>query len=162
MRIAFKRAFVLAALLAADWATSSSGEVAPATYLNDSRLLKLRRFFAELDSPAYFLAEDFLIASDRNHLDWRLLPSLSILESGGGKEGRNNNILGWDSCRQKFPSVEVGIHHVAYRLAESKSYKHKSLDGILRTYNPRPGYPQRVMSLMARISRDRASRPLVR
>jgi len=161
MRIALKCAVVLAGLLAANWATSSSREVLPLTYQDDPRLLKLRRFFLDLHSPAFSVAEEFLSASDRNGLDWRLLPSLAIVESGGGREGRHNNILGWDSCQQNFPSVAIGIHHVAYRLGESNLYKHKSLDQILRAYNPHPGYPERVKSLMSHLSRDRLSRPPV-
>jgi hypothetical protein len=154
MRIAWKCVVLVAGLLAADLATSGSREAAPVHLQVDPRLLKLRSFFAEMNSPGYLYAEELLSASDRYGLDWRLLPSLSILESGGGREARNNNILGWDSCRQRFPSVAAGIHHVAYRLAESNAYRHRDLDEVLRTYNPHPGYPRRVKSLMARLDRD--------
>jgi hypothetical protein len=56
--------------------------------------------------------------------------------------------MGWDNCRQRFPSVRSGIHHVATRLANSKLYKDKDLEGVLRTYNPIPGYPERVQVVM--------------
>ena len=159
MRIALKCAIVLTGLLAADWAASNQRTVPPGLYSDDPRLLKLRHFFASLDSPGYSLAEEFLSASDRFGLDWRLLPSLSILESGGGRESQNNNILGWDSCRQKFPSVAIGIHYVAYRLAESSCYKNKSLEELLRLYNHNPDYPPRARSLMTRLSPDMSSLP---
>lgn len=152
MRTTLKCMIILAGLLAAGWATTTNREALPANYRNDPRLLKLKHFFKEMNSPAYLVAEEFLSASDRNGLDWRLLPSVSVLESGGGRKCTNNNILGWDSCRQKFPSVRAGIQHVASRLAKSKLYKNKSLDEILATYNPHSGYPHRVKLLMTRLS----------
>ncbi len=162
MSIALKSAIAVTALLAADWAASSTHPVAEETHQDDPRLPKLRQFFIGMNSPGYAHAEDFLSASDRFGLDWRLLPSLSILESGGGRESQNNNILGWDSCRRKFPSVTVGINHVAYRLAESNCFKNKSLDDVLRIYNPKPDYPQRAKSLMARLDPDRYLLPPTR
>lgn len=114
----------------------------------DPRLARLRRFFLERKAPIHNLAEEFLAASDRHKLDWRLLPSISIVESGGGRQASNNNIFGWDSGRQRFHSVKEGIHHVAARLGSSKLYKNKSLNGILRTYNRHADYPPRVISVI--------------
>jgi hypothetical protein len=159
MRLALKCAVVLVGLLAVDVATSNNRRELAPDGADDPRLLKLERFFQELNSPAHAIAKEFLAAADRYALDWRLLPSLSILESGGGRECKNNNIMGWDSCRQKFSSAAAGVHHVAERLTVSKLYRNKSLDEKLRTYNPHPGYPQRVMKLMDRLGPDRAARP---
>jgi hypothetical protein len=117
----------------------------------DPRLIQLQRFFAENSSPVGELSEDFLKEADAYDLDWRLLPSLSIIESGGGKEFKNNNIFGWDSGNTAFPTIEAGIHHVAKRLSTSKLYKDKDLDTILRTYNPDGDYAERVKSVMARL-----------
>jgi len=158
MSAALRSMIMLAGLLAAGWANITRTEVPPQPHRIDPRLLKLRHFFTGLHAPAYSLSEQFLEASDQNGLDWRLLPSVSVLESGGGKQYTNNNILGWDSCRQGFPSVRAGIQHVARRLAHSPLYKDKSLDGILTTYNPDPGYPHRVKSLMTRLGSGPASR----
>jgi hypothetical protein len=127
----------------------------PAIPKQDPRLHKLQAFFDRLNCPVISLAEDFLAAADRNGLDWRLLPSISVVESGGGKAFRNNNIFGWDSARQAFPSIRQGIHRVAERLANSSLYKDKDLDGILRTYNPREEYPLLVKSVMRSISPER-------
>jgi hypothetical protein len=115
---------------------------------HDPRLQQLREFFARRDCPLQEVAADFLIAADRNDLDWRLLPSISIIESSGGKDYRNNNVLGWDSCRETFSSVRAGIHFVAAQLANSKRYKDKNLDDKLSTYNPLPDYPRRVKAVM--------------
>jgi hypothetical protein len=117
----------------------------------DDRLLKLNRFFTDTHCPLRDASVDFLEAADRYDLDWRLLPSISIVESSGGKTFRNNNVLGWDSCNRRFQSVRAGIHMVASRLATSSLYRDKNLDGVLATYNPDPEYVARVKSVMRRI-----------
>lgn len=128
-------------------------------YYADPRIQKLERFFRANRSPIGDLAYDFLIAADENGLDWRLLPSLSMVESGGGKVKPNNNVFGWDNGRQGFSSVEDGIRRVAERLAFSNFYRGKKLDDLLRTYNPaRPDYPQRVKSVMQTIDASASSR----
>jgi len=114
----------------------------------DPRLQLIWQYFADRDCPLRDSAADFLIAADQNELDWRLLPSISMIESSGGKDYRNNNVFGWDSCREVFPSVRAGIHYVASRLAKSRLYKDKSLDEKLSTYNPQPDYMHRVKAVM--------------
>jgi len=120
-------------------------------YRLDPRLQSLKRFFQSTNSPAERLSEQFLWAADKHSLDWRLLPSLSFVESGGGKNARNNNLFGWNSGKTAFPSATAAIADVANRLANSKLYKNKSLDGILRTYNPGQSYTLKVKSVMRRI-----------
>jgi hypothetical protein len=120
----------------------------------DPRLQRLRQFFAKRHCPLHEAAAEFLIAADENELDWRLLPSISIVESGGGKDYTNNNVFGWDSCRESFTSVTAGIHFVAARLANSQLYKNKGLNQKLSTYNPRPDYPVRVRALMESLGTD--------
>jgi hypothetical protein len=115
---------------------------------SDPRLRRLEEFFAKRDCPLRAAAADFLIAADQNALDWRLLPSISIIESSGGKDYQNNNVFGWDSCRQGFSSVRDGIHFVAAQLARSKRYRNKSLEMKLQTYNPNPDYPHKVKAVM--------------
>src|SRR5690242_3443616 len=78
-------------------------------YRDDARFHCIRRFFQRYQCPAEQVAETFLEASDRYHLDWRLLPSLSFVESTGGKLARNNNLFGWGSGRAAFDSVTAGI-----------------------------------------------------
>ena len=118
---------------------------------SDFRLVLLKRFFTERDCPAARHADEFIKAADKNDLDWRLLPSIALVESGAGKDYKNNNILGWDSARQKFPSVPAGIHAVAHRLANSKLYKDKTVYQILRTYNASAAYATKVMGIMRSI-----------
>lgn len=139
---------VVAGLLAVPGSSDPNLQVLENPYQSDPRLTRLQQFFQQKGSPAHAMAEDFLVASDKHNLDWRLLPSISFLESGGGKEYRNNNILGWDSCRQNFPTIRDGIHAVASRLANSKLYKDKDLDAILATYNPYNDYASKVKMIM--------------
>jgi hypothetical protein len=119
---------------------------------HDPRLRILRNFFQQTDCPAAALAEVFLEASDAYDLDWRLLPSLSFIETTGGKAARNNNLFGWDSGRTKFTSPAAGIHAVGYNLAKSDTYRGKKLEGLLATYNPDPGYVRAVKNVMRRIA----------
>ncbi len=152
MRVAKQCIVVLLGLLGANSATSTSQTVPPPDYTRDIRLLKIKSFFAEKKAPAAAHAEDFLLAADRHGLDWRLLPSVALIESSGGKYYSHNNILGWDNGRSAFPHVSAGIHYVARRLAESPLYRGKSLDEKLTLYNPNRSYPRRVKRLMEQLS----------
>jgi len=118
----------------------------------DSRLETLRRFFRKCGCPAGMYSSVFLEAADDYALDWRLLPSISYVETTGGKAARNNNLFGWDSGRAHFPSLTLGIHAVAYHLAHSVLYRDKNLDGMLAAYNHSPAYRQKVKSVMKRIA----------
>ena len=124
----------------------------PPDYRNDPRLESLRTFFRNAACPAEHYATAFLEAADHYQLDWRLLPSLSYVESTGGKSARHNNLFGWDSGKAHFPSPVAGIHAVAYRLAHSDLYKDKKLDKLLATYNPNVEYGRKVKSVMRRIA----------
>jgi len=146
------RSLVLVAGLAA-----VSGQAGPNAFSlkpavsTDPRLIRIRQYFLERDCPAHQYAEDFVLAADRHELDWRLLPSLSMIESTGGKEARNNNMFGWDNCDVRFENSRQGIYHVASRLAQSRFYKGKSLDQTLKTYNPRRAYGKKVKLVMAQL-----------
>jgi len=143
-----RKALLVGGLLGLPAVVGLGHEVPKANVDHDPRLRRLQEFFGERDCPLREAAADFLIAADRNDLDWRLLPSISIIESSGGKDYRKNNVFGWDSCREGFTSVREGIQFVAAQLANSKRYKDKSLDNKLSTYNPLPDYPQRVKAVM--------------
>ncbi|MCX6635441.1 MAG: hypothetical protein NT090_10235 [Acidobacteria bacterium] len=147
MRTLLKSFFVVAGLLAQAPAVDTA-VLRPLHYGEDPRLVQLRKFFLKYDSPVHYLAVDFLEAADENGLDWRLLPTIAMVESGGGRSHTKNNIFGWASCRRGFPSVHEGIHTVASRLANSRLYRGKDLEDILRTYNRRKAYGHTVLILM--------------
>lgn len=117
----------------------------------DPRTVRLTRFLSRLHCPVLQYAQDFIAAADENHLDWRLLPSISVIESGGGKAYRNNNIFGWDNGNQPFLSVQRGIREVAYHLGRSPLYRNRDVVGKLRVYNPDQEYVSDVVAVMNRI-----------
>lgn len=128
----------------------NSQKVPEAEYRHDARLARLRAFLE--NSPAAMLAHVFLEEADRYRLDWRLLPSISFLESGGGRTAKNNNLFGWECGRAAFRSMGDGIRHVAQRLANANHFRGKDTDGILRAYNPNEDYTVRVRAVMRRIA----------
>ena len=118
----------------------------------DPRAVRLNRFMSKLHCPVANLAEDFVHAADDNHIDWRLLPSIAIIESGGGKAYRNNNIFGWAKGDQAFPTIRAGLHEVAFKLGRSPIYRMRDSFGKLHLYNPDENYAPQVMAVMSRIS----------
>ena len=118
----------------------------------DVRFRLLKSFFHQTKSPIEYLSSVFIQEADANNLDWRLLPSLSYLETGAGRSSHGNNIFGWNNGGSSFRTVYEGIHSVAESLARGKSYRGKSLGGKLTAYNPNAGYRESVEAVMARIS----------
>jgi hypothetical protein len=118
----------------------------------DPRLALLQRFFEASDAPAQAYSHVFLAEADFYDLDWRLLPSISFIETTGGKAARNNNLFGWDCGRAEFNTVTEGIRTVAYSLAHSPQYRDKELDELLWAYNPNPDYSRKVKFVMDRIA----------
>jgi hypothetical protein len=118
----------------------------------DPRALKLQRFFTRMHAPVAPLSDAFVRAADENHLDWRLLPSIAVIESSGGKHYLNNNIFGWGGDTA-FPSIRAGIQQVADRLGHSPIYKNRSVVGKLKMYNSADAdYVSKVLGVMRRIS----------
>ena len=150
-----KGVLLLAGLLLSHSAASVGQQFEPPSYEDDARLLILKSFFEDRNAPASALAEEFLMVADRHKLDWRLLPSICFVETGGGKAANGNNLFGWDSGRAEFASMRDSIHHVAARLAESELYRDKQLDEKLSVYNPFPHYGPLVKSVMNRLSPSR-------
>jgi hypothetical protein len=119
----------------------------------DPRPGRLAEFFQRNKSPLAKYADQFVSAADRYGLDWRLLPSLAMVESGGGRVYARNNVFGWASGRARFDSIPDGILAVARALAEAAHYRNKDLRGKLRTYNPaRRDYADIVLRVFAQIS----------
>ncbi len=123
-------------------------------FTKDSRFQRIKAFFLKRDCPMEKYAAELVAAADTNGLDWRLLPSLALVESSGGKVYMNNNVFGWDSCKRKFPSVQAGIHVVAERLANSPYYRGKSLEGKLQAYNGNPKYVATVKRVMSQLTAE--------
>ena len=130
--------------------TNMPSDAAP---VRDPRIVKLHGFLSKLSCPIAGMAEDFIRAADANQLDWRLLPSIALIESGGGKAYRNNNIFGWNQGKQSFASIKSGIELVAFKLGRSPLYKRHDSLGKLRIYNENEEYAASVLTLMDRVRR---------
>jgi hypothetical protein len=121
----------------------------------DARIDALKSFFKTNKCPQlnYDLINDYLTAADQNHLDFRILPSISVIESGCGKQypTATHNLWGWDSARSGFSSFREGISFVSERLAHGQHYTNKTIIKKLNAYNPNPAYALKVIKLMAEI-----------
>src|SRR5258708_24655558 len=71
----------------------------------DPRCLALRNFFLAHQSPLSEKALTFIKAADQHKLDWRLLPSISMVETSGGEHFPGHKNFRWDSGRAHFQSV---------------------------------------------------------
>ena len=93
----------------------------------DPRIKILEGFFNKYNSPLSNYAKDFIEASDRYSLDFRLLPSIGGVESTFETRGNiyDNNPFGY-LCNGKpcyFDNQKEAIYRVAKTLGESKTYK---------------------------------------
>lgn len=118
----------------------------------DLREVILRKFLRDKHCPDQEFSEVFIAEADAHHLDWRLLPSLAFVESGGGRTARGNNLFGWANGRTAFASIGDAIHTVASNLAHGRAYRDKDLGGKLAAYNQGPDYSAMVQSIMRQIS----------
>jgi len=98
--------------------------------------------------------------AEKNGLDWRLLPAISIIESTGGKFACKNvthSFMGWGSCKIDFESDEQAIEIVAKNLGgknpnTDQHYADKTTEEILRKYNSViPTYVKKIMGVMNEI-----------
>ena len=85
-------------------------------------------FFESYHCPSPFYTAEYLRAADTYHLDYRLLPAISIIESKCGEYRHWNNRWGWTTVRG-FSTVRAGIDFIASRLAEADFYKDKTTGG---------------------------------
>lgn len=118
----------------------------------DLRETVLRKFFKDKHCPAQEFTEVFLAEADAHNLDWRLLPSLAFVESGGGRTSKGNNLFGWANGKQTFNSIGDAIHVVATTLASGRAYRGKDTAAKLAAYNKHVEYPGLVMGVMRQIA----------
>lgn len=117
----------------------------------DPREDAVKRFFIRNNCPVVKYTKLFIQVADDNNIDWRLLPTFALIESGGGRVHRNNNIFGWDSGRKRFKSIEEGIRYVARALTLGP-YKGKMSAQIIRVYNTHRKYWQAADKILNSIN----------
>ena len=138
---------VLIGMIAVELARAGTAPAPPA----DERRLKLQAFFQSYRCPAPYHVDAYLTEADKNAIDYRLLPAISVRESTCGRHSRLNNHWGWDSARSGFSSVKAGIRYLARTLALGPRYRDQNIDGKLKIYNPKLQYTAEVKRLMEEI-----------
>lgn len=89
----------------------------------DPRILAMRQFLIDKYSPLYTYADVFVKEADKYGLDWRLVVSISGVESAFGNliPYQSNNGWGWrggpGGAYSMFPTWRHGIETVTSRLA---------------------------------------------
>ena len=99
------------------------------------RVEQIRAFFRRYNSPLAEYAEDFVSAAEKYGIDYRLMPAISIVESGGGKHlFKPHNPFGWGN--KGYPSFKAAIYDVARGLSVYYRTGRTTPATISKTYNP--------------------------
>ncbi|MEQ1949235.1 MAG: hypothetical protein ABL995_18725 [Bryobacteraceae bacterium] len=144
-------ATVQAAMNASHCLTAAELEAIPYIPALDPRYARIEKFFRRYRCPAPQFIDEYLHLADKNGLDYRLLPAISIRETQCGVHEKGNNRLGYHPSTVSFPSVFAGIEFMAKRLGRHPYYRGKTLESLLFKYNPRPAYPGEVRQIMRQI-----------
>lgn len=104
----------------------------------------------------YNLATAFVEAADESNIDYRILPSIFVIESTAGKHGLYNNYFGFmqngAGGLRHFSSTESSVYFISDALTKHP-YAGKSLRGIVQTYNSaNPAYFSEFMVLYNKIT----------
>jgi hypothetical protein len=144
------------------------------TKIEEERALKAAKIDTYFESKGLPLAGHgmgMVLAAEKYGLDWRIIPSIAMKETTGGKFAcpvtakrtgdirYTYNVFGWGSCGIKFESYEAGFDTIAKNLtgnnpATQKHYAGKDTVSILESYNPRhvvSDYPEQIMAIMEKI-----------
>lgn len=119
----------------------------------DTRVQQVENYFRQRKMPLLPYAKKMVEVADKNGLDWRLLPAISVRESSGGLHMCKNNPFGWGSCKIGFKSIDESIDVVGYKLANLPVYKGKTTERKLYYYNGTviKAYPAEVIAIMNKI-----------
>lgn len=119
------------------------GEMTSDVTLTDARAANLRNFFRKHDSPLFPYADIIVRESDKNNLDYRLLPGIAMQESTLCRVIPDNsyNCWGWGitgSSTLRFSSYEEAIKTVAEGIRKNYVEKRglKTATEIMAVYTP--------------------------
>lgn len=107
---------------AAELSIATSAQIRKGTlsinYGSDYRVITLKNFFDNYNSPLANYAADFVYWADYYDIDWRLVASISGVESTFGKRIPKGsfNAYGWNNGEYSFKSWEDSIEHVTKTL----------------------------------------------
>ena len=141
----------------------------PEVLLQEARVKKaglIDAYYERNGMPLKGKGMKMVLEAEKNNIDWRLLPAITVIETTGGQnlckslgEENNKNPFGWGSCEKGFKSFDEAIETVARNLGGNnpkteKYYKNKSIKQILEAYNPPsivPDYTKKVTGVMSAI-----------
>ena len=123
---------------------------------------KIDAYFAGGNMPLEGYGMKMVTEAEAHGLDWRLIPAIAVRESTGGIHACKKatfSAFGWGSCRISFKSYDDAIESLAEHLGgdnprTARYYDNKSIEQILRTYNPPsvvPRYAEQVIAVMNKI-----------
>lgn len=119
----------------------------------DPRVEAIERLLARYNAPIQGLGRKFVEVADRDGYDWRLLVSISGIESSFGKAQLGYNLFGWGGGYIRFASFEDSIDQVSRGLA--RGYIARGLttpEAINPVYTPpNPLWASKVRTFMNQI-----------
>jgi hypothetical protein len=136
-------------------ASSAALIVTPDTSIQDNRAQILRDYLVKKNSPLADSADTFIKEADKNNLDWRLVVSISGLESGFGKHIPVNSYNGWgwgiygdNSLGFKSWDDAIATISEGLRVKYMDKWGLKDIYSIGKTYASSPTWAQRVTFFM--------------
>lgn len=120
----------------------------------DPRVEAIEALLARYHAPIQGLGREFVEVADRDGYDWRLLVSISGIESSFGLHQLGHNLFGWGGGRMAFASFADAIDTVSRGLASG--YIRRGLttpQQIQPVYcPPNPAWAAHVSSFMAQLA----------
>ncbi len=135
-------AFLPAGVISADYRVADESAQLRTSVVGetgDLRVSQLKAFLEKYNSPLAPYAGKFIAEADKNGLDWRLVASITGVESTFGKQIPYNsyNAYGWVNGEYSFPSWNASIEVVSKTLRQNYLDKGAvSIDQIARRYAP--------------------------
>ena len=122
----------------------------------ESKVRKVRRVLSRYNAPIASRADLFVKYADMYGIDYRLLPAISIVESGGCRHNfKPYNCFGWG--RKSFSSYEDAIKTISRQMAVKYGRKNTSKPFVIApTYCPPSwqSWGSKVSNIMNQISRS--------
>lgn len=132
----------------------------------DTRAKILKSFLTSYNSPLADHAESFVQTADEHNIDWRLVASISGVESTFGKQIPSNsyNAWGWGIYGDnviRFSSFDEAIQTITKGLRQRyiNEWKAEDVYDIGRYYAASPTWAQRVEFFMNKIEDYSLSNP---
>lgn len=122
---------------------------------------KIDAYYKKRGMPLEGYGAKLVEEAEKNDLDWRLLPAISIQETTGGKFACHNNPFGWGSCKIKFQDWNEAIETVARNLGGNnpkteRYYKGKTTLEKLDYYNSEvDSYTKDILNYMELIDQGK-------